>query len=114
MNRRTKLLIVAGTIAVAAAVPAAAFAGGGIGGNDIDNAITGPDLAQATDAAISHVGSGTVADTEMENGSYEVEVLLDDGTEVEVLLDASFNVIGSDHEGANQEGADQSGSLPDD
>lgn len=114
MNRRMKLLIVAGTVAVAAVVPTAAFAVGGIGGDDAESAITGPDLARATDAALAYVGSGTVAETEMDKGTYEVEVLLNDGTEVEVHLDASFTVIGSDQESAEQDPRDQDGSEPDD
>lgn len=38
----------------------------------------------------------------MENGSYEVEVLLDDGNEVEVHLDASYNVLGLIRTGHSQ------------
>ena len=69
-------------------------------------------LEQVTDAAIDHLGEGRVTDTEVEDdeaepddeddaeseeveteGLYEVEVTLDDGRQVELELDAQFNVV---------------------
>ena len=76
---------------------------GGGGGNDVP--ITGPAYDQAIEVALAHTGGGTVTETELGDGNaaYEVEIRLDDGRQVEVELDANFNVIGSgpDDDGAN-------------
>jgi len=60
--------------------------------------ITGDALVKASAAALQYTGGGTVTDSEVgdEEGSYEVEVTLNDGTEVDVHLDQKFRVIGSD------------------
>lgn len=60
--------------------------------------ITGEALALASAAALDHLGEGTVTDTEVgdEEGYYEVEVTLDNGTEVDVHLDENFNVLGEE------------------
>ena len=60
------------------------------------DALTGTELEQASAAALAHTGQGTVADAEAEDGGYEVEVVLDDGSEATVLLDADFNVTGEE------------------
>jgi uncharacterized membrane protein YkoI len=48
-----------------------------------------------------------VTETEVddEESYYEVEVTLDDGSQVDVQLDRSFNVVGSsaDHEGSGND-----------
>ncbi len=50
------------------------------------------------------MGGGTVTETELGDGgaSYEVEIRLEDGNQVEVSLDQNFEVIGSasDDDGA--------------
>jgi uncharacterized membrane protein YkoI len=71
---------------------------GGIGAlvsSDRDD-LTGSALEQASAAALAEVGSGTVTDAESSDDrdhAYEVEVLLDNGTEVDVKLDAAFAVV---------------------
>ena len=101
MQRRNKALIIG-----AAAVAAALAAGGGIaaaGGDDDDDAndtetpITGADLERATAAALASTGGGRVTETEVgdEESRYEVEVILDDGSQVDVQLDENFVVVGS-------------------
>jgi uncharacterized membrane protein YkoI len=67
--------------------------------------ITGTELDQASAAALDHLGEGRVSDTEVgdEEGYYEVEVTLDDGSEVDVHLDAEFTVLGTEAEGADEE-----------
>ncbi len=77
---------------------------------DDDQPITGPALEQATKAALEYTGGGTVTETEVgdDGSAYGVEVRLDDGRQVEVNLDANFNVIGqeNDDDGPNdQDGA---------
>lgn len=63
-----------------------------------DVAITGSALAQASAVALEFTGEGQVTATEIEDEEsyYEVEVTLDDGSEVDVQLDADFNVVGTD------------------
>jgi hypothetical protein len=61
-----------------------------------DAALTGSVLEQASAAALDYVGEGQVTGTESgdEEGAYEVEVTLDNGQQVDVHLDANFNVLG--------------------
>jgi uncharacterized membrane protein YkoI len=78
---------------------------------DDDRPITPPALEQATKAALDYTGGGTVTETEVgdDGAAYGVEVRLDDGRQVEVNLDANFNVIGkeADDDGPNdQDSAD--------
>jgi len=80
-------------------------------GGDSDQPITGPALEDASQAALEHTGGGRVTGTEVgdEETYYEVEVTLDDGSQVDVQLDENFNVVGhaADQEGAkDQDGAD--------
>ncbi|MBA3288842.1 MAG: PepSY domain-containing protein [Acidimicrobiia bacterium] len=64
--------------------------------------IVGADLERATAAALASTGGGRVTGTEVgdEESYYEVEVTLDDGSQVDVQLDRDFAVVGSsaDHE----------------
>ncbi len=59
-------------------------------------AITGSALEQASAAALAFTGEGAVTETEVgdEESYYEVEVTLDNGSEVDVQLDESFSVVG--------------------
>jgi len=96
MSRRRVALIGIGAILLvgaAAGGSAAAFAGGGD-----DEPLTGSTLERASEAALAHVGGGTVVETEGgdDGAAYGVEVLLGDGTQLEVNLDESFNVIGQE------------------
>ena len=92
MRTRTKLTI--------GAVAALAIAGTAVGataaGSDNDAPLVGQDLDRATAAALAHVGGGTVVDTESgdDGAAFGVEIQLDDGSVVEVELDAGFQVIG--------------------
>ena len=63
-------------------------------------------LGPAEAAALAHTGQGRVTDTEIgdEDSYYEVEVTLDDGSQVDVQLDQSFEVVGS--EGDDEEADD--------
>ena len=96
------------------AVLAAAAIGGGIAAqsmtDDDDKPITGPALDRATAAALAHTGGGTVTETEIgdDGAAYGVEIRLDDGSQVEVNLDADFKVISQevDDDGAGGEDDD--------
>lgn len=104
MNRRTKW-IAGGVLALAVVAGGAGLALAG--GSDDDSPLTGPDLEQATQAALEHTGGGTVIETEVgdDGAAYGVEIRLDDGSVVEVQLDASFNVTGdeSDDDGSTDD-----------
>ena len=69
-----------------------------------DRALTGAELDRASAAALKEVGSGRVTDTEAgdEEGAYEVEVTLDDGSQVDVHLDRDFHVLGTEGEGGGE------------
>ena len=105
MQRR--LMIVAGmtvglTFVGGGAAVAAAFAGDGEGDDANDVAITGTALEQASQAALAHLGEGEVVDHEVdadEDGYYELEVRLDDGTMVEVNVSEDFAVLGEEDRG---------------
>lgn len=104
MKRSTKWLLGA-TVAVGTfgAGTGAVLASGGEDG--ADTPITGTALEQASAAALDHVGEGQVSGTEVgdEEGYYEVEVTLDDGSEVDVHLDAEFSILGTEEETAGEE-----------
>jgi uncharacterized membrane protein YkoI len=68
--------------------------------------IPAADLEQAERAALAETGGGTVTGTEVddEESKYEVEVTLDDGTQVDVQLDADFQVVGTETDGPDEDG----------
>jgi uncharacterized membrane protein YkoI len=100
MNKRTKIIGAgAAILALSGAGAGVALAGGGPedAAEGPDTAIQGSALEQASTAALAETGGGTVTDTEVgdEESKYEVEVTRDDGSQVDVQLDAGFNVVGS-------------------
>lgn len=107
MDRRTRW-IAGGAIAVAVIGGGTGFA---VASSGDDEPLKGSALEQASAAALEHTGGGTVVETEVGDGgaAYGVEVRLDDGSVVEVSLDASFQVIGQDADddgSGEQDGAD--------
>ncbi len=60
-----------------------------------DVPITGDALEQAS-AALTFIGEGRVTETEVgaEEGSYEVEITLPNGRQVDVHLDEAFQILG--------------------
>ena len=109
MSKRTKM-IAAGAATVALAAGGAAIATAGSGG-DSEQPIAGPELGKAEAAALEHTGGGTVTDTEVgdEESLYEVEVTLDDGSQVDVQLDRQFNVVGDETESGEGDEAGEAG-----
>jgi hypothetical protein len=97
MKRQAKLAIGIAALAVAAGA-GGAFAWAGGDDDATESPITGSDLQKASEAALAHTGGGRVTGTEVgdEESYYEVEVTLDGGGQVDVQLDKSFNVVGSD------------------
>lgn len=108
MDRRTRW-IAGGAIAVAVIGGGTGFA---VASSGDDEPLKGSALEHASAAALEHTGGGTVVETEVGDGgaAYGVEVRLDDGSVVEVSLDASFQVIGQDADddgSGEQDGADE-------
>jgi uncharacterized membrane protein YkoI len=105
---------------IAGAVLAVAAVGGGTGfaiasAGDDDQPLTGSALDQATAAALAHTGGGTVLETEVgdDGAAYGVEIRLDDGSVVEVALDANFEVIGDAADDDDASGSDDDGAGDD-
>jgi uncharacterized membrane protein YkoI len=101
MNIRTKFLLVGASVAALAAGGAGvavATSGGEDSAEGPDKPIAGSALDQASQAALNHTGGGQVTETETgdEESYYEVEVTLDDGSQVDVQLDRDFNVVGDE------------------
>jgi hypothetical protein len=92
------LKIVFTVVLVLAIAAVAAGIAIGAGGRDDETPITGTALVRASAAALDHTGGGRVTETEAgdEEGAYEVEVTLPDGSQVDVHLDADFNVLGDE------------------
>jgi uncharacterized membrane protein YkoI len=106
MQRRTKTMIVAGAIgALALAGTTYAVAGSPSDDDATDTPIRGADLERASAAALAHTGGGRVTGTEVgdEESYYEVEVTLDDGTQVDVQLDEGFDVVGDETDGPDDD-----------
>jgi len=108
MQRTIKLALAAGAVALAVAGIGTA-AGGASSGEDQEAPITGTALEQASKIALAHTGEGRVTDTEVgdEESYYEVEVTLDDGSEVDVQLDRGLQVVGAEADRAGDEGGNE-------
>jgi hypothetical protein len=100
---RSKLLI-GGAVVAVALIGATGLAASGIG-DDSEEPITGEALERASAAALAHTGGGRVTETEQgdEDSFYEVEVTLDNGSQVDVQLDKDFNVVGDEADGAEDD-----------
>ena len=87
------------TLLIAAAVAMLVLVGAGVayatGGETSEQQATGPGIEKAKSVALEHTNGGRVTGTEIgdEEGYYEVEVTLDDGSQVDVHLDRDLNVL---------------------
>jgi uncharacterized membrane protein YkoI len=106
MKRSSKIIgaVAVGVGTCVAAGLAVASASGGEDEPDDDGreqAITGADLERASAAALAHTDGGRVTGSEVgdEESYYEIEVTLDNGDQVDVQLDESFNVVGDENDG---------------
>jgi uncharacterized membrane protein YkoI len=105
MKGRTKALIAAGVVAVAAIGAGVAIGAADDDALEKETPITGSDLDRASRVALDHVGEGRVTDTEEgdEESHYEVEVTRDDGSQVDVQLDKDFKVVGEEVDGSDED-----------
>lgn len=65
---------------------------------DSDQPLTGTDRERAQAAALEAVGGGTVTEVEVgdDGAAYGVEIRTEDGSQIEVMLDADLSVIGTE------------------
>ena len=100
MRISRRFAVVAGAVVVVGAggVGIAAASGGSDSTEGPDVPISGAALQRASAAALAETGGGRVTGSEVgdEESWYEVEVTLDDGSQVDVQLDESFAVVGTD------------------
>jgi hypothetical protein len=111
MRNRNKFLIAGGAVVAIAAGGVGVAAATGVGEDQAegpDVPITGSALDQAKAAALDHTGGGTVTGSETgdEESYYEVEVTLDDGSQVDVQLNRQFDVVGSSADSGDANSAD--------
>ena len=99
MKTSRTFIVTAGTAVVLGAGGAgvAVASGGSDSTEGPDVAISGDALQKASAAALASTGGGRVTGSEIqdEESYYEVEVTLDDGSQVDVQLDEAFTVVGS-------------------
>lgn len=96
MKDKLKGMVIAVVAVAALAIGGAAIAGAAGGDDDAtEKAISGSALTEASAAALDHTGGGSVTETEAgdEEGAYEVEVKLPDGSSADVHLDKNFKVL---------------------
>ena len=102
---KRKFVLIAALVVALGATSAGIAIAAGVGDND--KPLSGSALDKATAAALKHTGGGTVVESEIgdDGAAYGVEVRRADGSQVEVNLDANFNVIGdeADDDGANEQ-----------
>jgi uncharacterized membrane protein YkoI len=100
MNKKIKrtLMALVAVAALGAGGAAIATAASGGGDDESDKAISGAALDRASQAALAETGGGKVTATEVgdEDSYYEVEVTRGDGSQVDVQLDRSFQVVGAE------------------
>lgn len=103
--RRTRTALAAGFVAVVVGGGGAAVIAA-TAGDDGETPITGAALERASAAALAHTGQGRVTGTEVgdEDTYYEVEVTLDDGSQVDVQLDEHFRVVDATADVEDEEG----------
>jgi len=112
MTKRRKTLMIGGSVlALAAGGAGVALATGGGDDDGTETAIPSSASDQASAAALQHTGGGEVTETEVgdEESYYEVEVTLDDGSQVDVQLDRDFNVVGDESDGEESGEDDEAG-----
>ena len=104
MTRKIVLVITA-VLALAVLTAGIGMAAGGGDDDATDTPIAGAALKRAAAAALAHTGGGRVtgSETDDEESYYEVEVTLDDGSQVDVQLDRGFNVVGDEADAAGED-----------
>ncbi len=108
-SRKVLLGVVGGVALIAVAAGGSAYALTNGDDDETERPIPAADLEQAEEAALAETGGGKVTDTEVddEESRYEVEVTLDDGSQVDVQLDEDFQVVSSETDGPDDDNDDR-------
>ena len=108
MQRRTKIAIAGAAVGATIVAGAGWAVAGGADDDGTERSITGEALDRASAAALEHTGEGRVTETEVgdEESYYEVEVTLEDGSQVDVQLDEDFDVVGDEADDDTREDDD--------
>jgi hypothetical protein len=94
MSRR--VIVITAGVAASAMLAVGSVAWATSGGDEAP--LSGDARSKAVEVALAHVGGGTVVETEAgdDGAAYGIEIRRADGSVVEVSLDESFTVIGSE------------------
>jgi uncharacterized membrane protein YkoI len=105
-NLRRKRIVIPALAAVAVL-----GAGGVAWSSAASDDLQGDERDRATSAALEAVGEGKVtgAESDDEEGAYEIEVTRPDGTQVDVHLDKDYRVLSQDADDDNDEDGDDNG-----
>jgi hypothetical protein len=116
MQRKTKWIL-GGALAGALVIGGISGVAAGQAGTEDDRPLTGEQYDRATKAALEETKGGKVTDTETgdDGAAYGVEVLLDDGRQVEVNLDQNYKVTNTEaDDDSNEADDDRDDAEPDD
>ena len=93
---RRRMIVIAASVVATVALVVGGVAWATSGGDEAP--LTGDAKTKAVEAALAHVGGGTVVETEAgdDGAAYGVEIRLADGRVVEIQLDESYSVTGSE------------------
>jgi uncharacterized membrane protein YkoI len=97
MKQRNRILTIS-ALATGLAVAGISYAVAAADGSGDGGPVADSGLQSASAAALAETGGGTVTDVEADDGGYDVNVRLDDGTEIEVDLDGAFAVVRTDRD----------------
>ena len=80
-----------------------------------DETVSGPAATKAAAAAVKAAGGGKALEVELQDdaGVYEVEVRREDGSQIEVHLDAQFQSVGTAADDDTGSGSEEDGSSDD-
>ena len=113
-TKYNKLWVIIAAVLLLGAIGGGAGAGIAFATGGDDEPITGPELALCTEAALLGNPGGVVTETEVgddDGGAFEVEIRLEDGSEVEVHLDENCNIVGQE---LDDDGTDEDDGPDDD
>lgn len=119
MDKRKRMLLVAGAAGLVALGGGGIAYANGVGDDERDAVVTGPDADRAGQVAVSSLGGGSVVKVVRESddgGSFDVEVRKTDGAVVDVHVSSAFAVVpGGDDSGGNDgesDGDNDAGTAP--
>jgi hypothetical protein len=106
LGRAVVVMIATGLFALFGGASVVTAFGGSSPPGDDARSVAEDQLGRAAAAALAETGGGRVTGTGIDGdeGVYEVEVTLPDDRQVDVRVDASFAVVGTETDGADARG----------